>query len=76
MNWLEELIEEYNKTAKEEDKLTRYRLEKDYGLSQKTTHNIIKNNTQFDKISINTAYALAKAVGMELGEFVEKYREK
>ncbi len=64
-HWLERFLEEYG--------LTRYRLEKDLGLSQGTTHSIIANNTPFDKIHLKTAQLLAKAAGLTLDQLKEKY---
>lgn len=64
--WFEEYLNEYN--------ITRYALEKDYGLPQSTSNNLLKNKTPFDKISLSTAYALALAANMTIDELVEKYR--
>lgn len=64
--WFQEFLNEYG--------ITRYALEKDYGLRQSTTNNILKNKTPFDNIQLSTAYALALAADMTISELVEKYR--
>lgn len=64
--WFQEYLNEYG--------ITRYALEKDYGLRQSTTNNILKNKTPFDNIQLSTAYALALAADMTISELVEKYR--
>lgn len=64
--WFEEYLNEF--------KLTRYALERDYGLRQSTSSSLLKNRTAFDSIKLSTAYALARAANMTIGELVEKYR--
>jgi len=65
--WFEEYLKEF--------KLTRYALERDYGLRQSTSHNLIKNKTPFDNIQLSTAYALARAANMTIVELAEKYSD-
>lgn len=68
MHWLE--------IAALENDTTIYQIAKEGDLQEATLYNMIRRNTEFDKITIKTLNGICKGLGLTEFEFLTKYRDR
>ena len=67
-HWLEQIAQEYNTTV--------YGIARDGRINDNSLYRIVKRGSSLGSISVNTADAIARGLGMSIPEFLEKYYER